>query len=169
LIYIFQDEEVESFVNETSKSNWYQNITPPESPVEANTDTIRSGYQFLCDELLRLKSVDKKRYQHRIIYRYAWILYYKYENPEAARNEMSLLFNSRPTSKSLVCFFRPEFERPGKYFVCVQKYLIFFIDLLEACNDMIGLRNVARKIKKAEDFILDIDQIWTHAIRFVFV
>ncbi len=76
-------------------------------------DPTKKVYRRILIEIQRIKSIDKKRWQHRSIYKSAWILLKVFENVEKSKEELLTLFNTRPTAKSLVNFWRPEFERYG--------------------------------------------------------
>ncbi|KAI8916934.1 hypothetical protein DFJ77DRAFT_325707 [Powellomyces hirtus] len=100
-------------------------------------------------------------YQHKPIYRQAWLYYHEIHNAEHAKTVLLSLFKLRDqNSKKFVHFWKSEFERPGKHFMSVHKYIAFLAKLLEETDDVDGLRRLCRKVRKAEEVLLWPDRIW---------
>ncbi|TPX47089.1 hypothetical protein SeMB42_g03464 [Synchytrium endobioticum] len=117
-------------------------------------DSRIHAFNRLCEELRRLKSLDKKRWQHKPYYRLAWILYHVFHDVQAAKSEMAIMFQPKSPGKHFVNFWRPEFERPGKHYVYIEKYTVFYIHLLDEAGEYDILKLLTRKLRKSEDNLL---------------
>lgn len=94
-------------------------------------------------------------------------MYKKFGDLAQAKTEISTLFNIKSSAKSLSNFWKPEFERPGKYFLYVEKYLKFYIQLIEETHDVVCLKNLAKKVKKADDVLINASEIWNIMFRYM--
>ena len=75
----------------------------------------------------------------------------------AAKHEL----NQQIFTKTMtVQIWRPEFERPGRYFVYTSGYVRFFVDLLSQSRDKSGLETLARKVRKKQGEYFDHTTLW---------
>ncbi|KAH6579554.1 hypothetical protein BASA61_010187 [Batrachochytrium salamandrivorans] len=121
-----------------------------EDPTQAS-----DPFQLISSALSVIKSMDKKKWQHKPIYRQAWILFNIRHDAAAAKLELLQLFQLRSNSISMKSIWKTEFERPGKFFVYIHKYALFLIKLAAATLDSVVLRQLYRRISKTEDVCLD--------------
>ncbi|KAJ3170075.1 Histone transcription regulator 3 [Geranomyces variabilis] len=100
-------------------------------------------------------------WHHKPAYRHAWLAYHELRDPAQAQQILSTLFKLKDEkSRKFVNFWKPEFERPGKHFMSVHKYIIFLTKLMEENRDIDGLRRLCRKVRRADDVLLWPDRIW---------
>ncbi|KAJ3417222.1 Histone transcription regulator 3 [Chytridiales sp. JEL 0842] len=118
------------------------------------------AYQHLLKELEDLRHIDKKKWQHKPIWRLVFLLKNVFFETEKAKDELLGLFQLKSLSRLYTNFWRPEFERPGKHFAYINKYVTELISLLKHTKDIENLRNLLRKIRKAEDTLLYPQAIW---------
>ncbi|KAG0237718.1 Histone transcription regulator 3 [Actinomortierella wolfii] len=119
------------------------------------------AYRLLSEGLARIRHTDKRRWQHRPVYRQACILYHVYHDVERAKTEVLSLFQFKSNAKTLVSsVWKPEFERCGKHFVYVGEYTRFLIQLCKETKDVEALNTLARKVRKANGLLLDLKDIW---------
>ncbi|KAJ1557508.1 Histone transcription regulator 3, partial [Nowakowskiella sp. JEL0078] len=116
-----------------------------------------------------IKAIDKKKWQHKPLYKIAWIKFNVFGDAEGAKAEMAQLINQKPVGlKSFVSFWKSEFERPGKHFVYVDKYVMFMLRLLKETRDVEGLRAFIKKLKISDDVLLWPDRVGTCAEEYYF-
>ncbi|KAF9975834.1 Histone transcription regulator 3 [Actinomortierella ambigua] len=139
------------------------------TPIESTTTSQESeqdpqkleAYRLLCEGLARIRHADKRRWQHRPVYRQACLLYHVYHEVERAKAEILSLFQIKSNAKTLVSsVWKPEFERCGKHFVYVGGYTRFLIQLCKETKDVETLNTLARKIRKASGLLLDHKDVW---------
>ncbi|KAJ3107007.1 Histone transcription regulator 3 [Phlyctochytrium planicorne] len=123
------------------------------------------GFIILCEELRLIKAIDRKKWQHKPYWRHAWILKNVLNDVEGAKAQLLSLFHLKMTSKSFVNFWRPEFERPGKHFVYVHKYVLELVAIFQETEDVENLTIFMKKLRRAEDVLLHPDQVWQEAIK----
>ncbi|KAI8826104.1 uncharacterized protein EV422DRAFT_153906 [Fimicolochytrium jonesii] len=99
-------------------------------------------------------------YQHKPVFRMAWIQYRVHRNPARAKDILSNLFRLDDKQRKFVHFWKPEFERPGKHFMSIHKYTLFMIKLCVELNDIDGLRSLCKKFTKVEEVLLWPDKLW---------
>ncbi|KAJ3206373.1 Histone transcription regulator 3 [Entophlyctis luteolus] len=112
-------------------------------------DLKLTAFDLILTELSKLKSIDKKKWQHR-----------PYWKSERAKNELLTLFQLRSNARSFFNFWRPEFERPGRHFVYIHKYTVALIGILHELKDLESLRHLVRKTQKAYDTLLYPQTVW---------
>ncbi|KAI8618991.1 hypothetical protein BC830DRAFT_853854 [Chytriomyces sp. MP71] len=128
--------------------------------IEPQSDSSLVAYQRILQELGYMKSLDKKKWQHRPYWKSHWILRTIFNDPERAKNDLLNIFQLRSNARSYINFWRPEFERPGRHFVYVHKYTLSLISILRDCKDLESLRHLVRKCQKASDVLLYPQTIW---------
>ncbi|KAI8854461.1 hypothetical protein BC829DRAFT_192245 [Chytridium lagenaria] len=145
----------------------------PRHPDDDMEDSKRNmskehGFELLCQELGNIKSIDKKRWHHKPFWRQHWILANFFKDVNAAKTELLSLFHFKTTSKTFVNFWRPEFERPGKHFVYIDKYVGALISLLVQTRDLDNLATLIKKTKRADDILLHPTDICAKGMTFSF-
>ncbi|EGF81410.1 hypothetical protein BATDEDRAFT_23809 [Batrachochytrium dendrobatidis JAM81] len=120
---------------------------------------IDDPFNALLAALGVIKTIDKKKWHHKPVYRQAWIHFHVYQNPANAKTELLQLFQFRTNSISMKTIWKTEFERPGKFFVYIHKYAMFLITLSAATFDTLILRQLYRRISKIDDICLDQNQL----------
>ncbi|KAI9337384.1 hypothetical protein DFJ73DRAFT_849235 [Zopfochytrium polystomum] len=118
------------------------------------------AFKRLALEILYLRSLDKKRWQHKPTWKLHWIYKEIFGDVEKAKMELMSLFQLKSVSRSFNNFWKPEFERPGRHFVFIHQYTSAIIPLLRATNDLESLKNLGRKVRKADDSLLYPQTIW---------
>ncbi|KAL5034522.1 Histone transcription regulator 3 [Batrachochytrium dendrobatidis] len=124
-----------------------------------NDQVIDDPFNALLAALGVIKTIDKKKWHHKPVYRQAWIHFHVYQNPANAKTELLQLFQFRTNSISMKTIWKTEFERPGKFFVYIHKYAMFLITLSAATFDTLILRQLYRRISKIDDICLDQNQL----------
>ncbi|KAI8588284.1 hypothetical protein BDZ88DRAFT_200200 [Geranomyces variabilis] len=125
----------------------------------AEGDARKRAVRSMIVILTHMKGLNM--WHHKPAYRHAWLAYYELRDPVQAQQILSTLFKLKDEkSRKFVNFWKPEFERPGKHFMSVHKYIIFLTKLMEENSDIDGLRRLCRKVRKADDVLLWPDRIW---------
>ncbi|KAJ3155811.1 Histone transcription regulator 3 [Geranomyces variabilis] len=125
----------------------------------AERDARKRAVRSMIVILTHMKGLNM--WHHKPAYRHAWLAYYELRDPVQAQQILSTLFKLKDEkSRKFVNFWKPEFERPGKHFMSVHKYIIFLTKLMEENSDIDGLRRLCRKVRKADDVLLWPDRIW---------
>ncbi|KAI8907577.1 hypothetical protein BC831DRAFT_494874, partial [Entophlyctis helioformis] len=118
-------------------------------------------YHILLGLIAQLKIMDRKKWQHKPIYRHAWIHFRVFGDAVAAKTELLALYQLRSNMKSLKSIWKTEFERAGKHFVYVHKYTLFLVQLATMTADTVLLRQLHRRIVKSDDVCLEKDALIT--------
>ena len=90
---------------------------------------------------------------------YAWIQHHHFKNALEAKSKLLTLFNLKP-NKAFTAFWKPEYERPGKYYIYIHRYTTFMITLLYETSDSESLRIISKKVRKANDSLIWLSKIW---------
>ncbi|KAK9760847.1 Histone transcription regulator 3 [Basidiobolus ranarum] len=130
-----------------------------------NEAQVSLAIKRLDSELGKIRVMDKRKWQHKPIYRQAWIFYHFFHDLNKAKGEMLTLFNIKSSSKPLANFFKTEFERPGKHFAYIQSYLMFFVKILEESKDVENLRLLYQKLKKSENAVLQHENVLKNTLQ----
>lgn len=112
--------------------------------------------------LLRIKTVDKRKWYHRPYFRLAKIYDEIYDDKLRAKEEMSIFFAIKSTVKSPLHIWKPDLERPGQHFEFVYQYMVYFTDLLRYTKDTSGLAIMARKLRRFQSGISHHQDAWEH-------
>ncbi|KAL2914328.1 Histone transcription regulator 3 [Polyrhizophydium stewartii] len=135
----------------------YGEGSPSAAPATLPGDESNAVFQQLVSLLGLIRALDKRKTQHKPVYRQAWIHYHVYKDPLAAKTELLNLFQLRTNSKTLKTIWKTDHERPGKHYVYVHKYTLFAIELAHKTSDTVLLRQLYRRILKAEEVCLHRD------------
>ncbi|KAH3900068.1 Hir3p SCDLUD_004387 [Saccharomycodes ludwigii] len=132
---------------------------------KGNEDTKEVFYEK-CIELLQvIIHLDKKKWYHRPKYKIAKILFEDLSQLDKALTQLEELVNAKNVNKNLVTIWKPDFERPGKHFVYTTEYIVFYIELLFCKNDIKGISQVLKKIKKFGSGMLNMNAVQEKASR----
>ncbi|EWC47236.1 hypothetical protein DRE_03355 [Drechslerella stenobrocha 248] len=97
-------------------------------------------------ELLnKIRALDKQKWHHRMTYRMARIMYDDVEDHDKAHKELSTFFAHK---NQLYTIWKPENERPGRHYVYVHQYLLFWTQTLGEANDKPTLEGLVKKLKR---------------------
>ncbi|KAI9264814.1 hypothetical protein BY458DRAFT_513660 [Sporodiniella umbellata] len=169
--YLFKGEISASTVMEyLSKERALSQTLSVEGPHAGDDDLIQTGrehlppdvaiaYEYIFKRLLDLVISDTKGWQHRPVYRLAWMHYYIFLNAERAKAELMKLFMLKSTIKNHINIWKPGFELPGKHYVYIQKYTMFFIKLAKETQDTNILEHLGRKLRKGQSLLLNHDTL----------
>ncbi|KAF3913472.1 hypothetical protein AA313_de0205745 [Arthrobotrys entomopaga] len=112
----------------------------PQDP--ASFVTFAKGIYELLN---KIRALDKQKWHHRMTYRMARIMYDDVEDQDKAHKELSTFFSHK---NQLYTIWKPENERPGRHYVYVHQYLMFWIQMLGETNDKPTLEGLVKKLKK---------------------
>ncbi|KAF3922918.1 hypothetical protein ABW20_dc0100777 [Dactylellina cionopaga] len=105
-----------------------------------------TGFAKAIYELLnKIRALDKQKWHHRMTYRMARIMYDDMEDQDKAHKELSAFFSHK---NQLYTIWKPENERPGRHYVYVHQYLLFWTQMLGQINDKPTLEALVKKLKK---------------------
>lgn len=128
--------------------------------VVVNDDDSWEAYMAEC--IRHLRNLDRSNWQHRIISRAAHLIYDNKEPDSdvalAARAEMTA---SIFTKTMVVNVWKPEFERPGRHFVYMSKYVKFMVHLLQQLSDKANMEALAKRVRKKQTEYYHFDEVWT--------
>ncbi|KAJ3128669.1 Histone transcription regulator 3 [Nowakowskiella sp. JEL0407] len=117
-------------------------------------------FKRILNVIKYVKAKDKKKWQHKHYYLSAWIQKTVFNDLDSSFAEIIQLIHPKPIGiRNLVNFWRPEFERLGKHFSYVNKYLAYIIELLGEMKDVESMRTIVRKLKTSDDILLWPDRI----------
>ncbi|KAG7661245.1 HIR3 [[Candida] subhashii] len=137
-------------------------VTDPIIQIETEESDFskKEYYKLACQALRKLDSFDKKNWQHKAKYRLAKILYEEFEDVDGAIEQMSSFVSLRATNKALLSIWKPEQERPGKHFYYTFQYIQFYIELLKAKKDLIGLIVMLPKLRRSNSIMVNLYTAW---------
>lgn len=108
-----------------------------------------SNVYKLSEHLLKkIENYDKKKWQHRPIFKLAKIYGNKFNDYKMAQEQMAKIINLKPTVRNLTTIWKPDHERPGRHFYYCAEYSTFISDLLFKMNDVHSLSMVVKKLRK---------------------
>ena len=117
---------------------------------------------FILESLRHLRNADKPHWQHRMIARVATILYDE-NNPDyvqalAARQE----FRESIFTKTMhIQVWKPDFERPGRHCVFMERYVRFMTKLLFTANDKPNMELLAKRVRKKANEFFKFSLVWS--------
>ncbi|KAK6337757.1 Histone transcription regulator 3 [Orbilia brochopaga] len=112
----------------------------PQDPASFNI-FAKGVYELLN----KIRALDKQKWHHRMTYRMARIMYDDIEDHDKAHKELSTFFAHK---NQLYTIWKPENERPGRHYVYVHQYLLFWTQMLGETNDKPALEGLVKKLKK---------------------
>ncbi|CAI2186970.1 5099_t:CDS:10, partial [Funneliformis geosporum] len=128
---------------------------------DINIPEYRHAYDLICSKLEDIRKADKNKWHHRPIFRHARLIYHVEQKPEIAKSILSPLFHLKLTSKTFMNVWKPEFERSGRHFVYVHKYILFYMKLAKVTLDVDTLNKISEKLRKASNIVLKDEIIQT--------
>lgn len=128
-------------------------------PVQINGYTEWKPYVLDC--LRHLRNLDKQHWHHRMIARYASIIYdenaFDKDQAEAARHE----FRESIFTKTMhIQVWKPEAERPGRHCVYMERYVRYMTRILSLLNDKPNLEQLAKRVKKKSNDFFKFNEVW---------
>ncbi|KAJ3014043.1 Histone transcription regulator 3 [Thoreauomyces humboldtii] len=125
----------------------------------SSSDMRREVFEIFSKLLVRMANLNS--WQHKPTFTRAWIAHYEFRNPVQAKDILGTVFKLKEEkSKKLVNFWKSEFERPGKHFMSVHRYILEMATIMCESGDVDGLRILCRKVRKSGDLLLWPDRIW---------
>jgi hypothetical protein len=125
-------------------------------------DVSDSWGRFILDSIRHLRSADKSNWHHRMIYRTARIVCPDndpdYTQASAARAELK---ESMFTKTMVVQVWKPEFERPGRHCVYMERYVRFMIKLLLILEDKSNMEALVKRVRKKQVDYYHFTEVWT--------
>ncbi|KAF7192582.1 Histone transcription regulator 3-like [Pseudocercospora fuligena] len=122
---------------------------------------------YILAVLKKLRAADKSNWYHRMIARYAQIVYDRRElGMEDASEESAALaakeqLTQQMFTKTMVLqVWRPENERAGRHFVYTARYTLFFAKILEQLKDRKDLEALARRVRRRPHDVFQHGQVW---------
>lgn len=104
-------------------------------------------YRKIIILLKKILLEDKKKVQHRPLFRIAKILHDEFQETEKAIEEMEIMVSIK-NSKNLINIWKPDFERPGKHFVYAYEYVLFYAKLCLEQNNFNALAIIIKKLRR---------------------
>ncbi len=120
-------------------------------------------YQSCLKTLQKIKSTDKKKWQHRPSFLIAKIYDEVYNDVTYAKEELLSLFSLKSTSKNVLNIWKPDYERPGKHFVYVYDYIKFLVVLLKKTDDLSLLLTLFKKLRRFQTGVINHNELWEFA------
>ena len=125
-------------------------------------DVSDSWERFILESIRHLRNADKSNWHHRMIYRTACILCPDnepdYTQANAARAELK---ESMFTKTMVVQVWKPEFERPGRHCVYMERYVRFMIKLLLVLEDKSNMEALVKRVRKKQVDYYHFTEVWT--------
>jgi hypothetical protein len=125
-------------------------------------DVSDSWGRFILESIRHLRNADKSNWHHRMIYRTARILCPDnepdYTQANAARAELK---ESMFTKTMVVQVWKPEFERPGRHCVYMERYVRFMIKLLLLLEDKSNMEALVKRVRKKQVDYYHFTEVWT--------
>ncbi|ODV89390.1 hypothetical protein CANCADRAFT_32663 [Tortispora caseinolytica NRRL Y-17796] len=119
---------------------------------------------LLISVLKKIRSADKKKWQHRPTFRIVDILANDLNDYAEAYKELSPLINLKAgsSSKSLFNVWKPDSERAGRHFICSSQYLCFMNYLFMKLGDIDNLIQLAKGVRKNTSSIWMHQKVWSY-------
>lgn len=122
---------------------------------------------YILAVLKKLRAADKSNWYHRMIARYAQIVYDRNElgmedtgQDSAALAAKEQLTQQMFTKTMVLQVWRPENERAGRHFVYTARYTLFFAKILEQLKDRKDLEALARRVRRRPHDVFQHAQVW---------
>ncbi|KAJ5174633.1 Histone transcription regulator 3 [Penicillium canariense] len=130
---------------------WARKVDAPRS--------IEGWKPYILEVIRKFKSADKSNWHHRMSAKAAHVIYDDEKNATAAvaaKQELSQIFTKTLT----IQVWRPEFERPGRHFVYTNRYVHFFVSLLDRLDDRASLDQLLRRVRKKQGDFINHTKLW---------
>lgn len=120
---------------------------------------------FILESIRHLRNADKSNWHHRMIYRSAKIRCPQAEpgpadfaQANAARAELK---DSMFTKTMVVQVWKPEYERPGRHCVYMERYVRFMVKLLWVLEDKPNMEALVKRVRKKQVDYYHFTEVWT--------
>lgn len=124
-------------------------------------ESLEEWQAYILESLRHLRGLDKQHWHHRMIARYANIIYDEssqdYAQATAARNE----FRESIFTKTMhIQVWKPDAERPGRHCVYMERYVKYMTRLLSLLNDKLNMEQLAKRVKKKSNDFQKFSNVW---------
>ncbi|TVY55701.1 Histone transcription regulator 3-like protein [Lachnellula cervina] len=124
-------------------------------------ESLEEWQPYILESLRHLRGLDKQHWHHRMIARYANIIYDEssqdYAQATAARNE----FRESIFTKTMhIQVWKPDAERPGRHCVYMERYVKYMTRLLSLLNDKLNMEQLAKRVKKKSNDFQKFNNVW---------
>ncbi|KAI9291042.1 hypothetical protein K502DRAFT_158732 [Neoconidiobolus thromboides FSU 785] len=120
--------------------------------------------EILIDTILKwlhkLKALDKKKWQHKLFYLEARILYFEKGDTKGAMDEMENIVRINTSPHMFLGIWKPEFERHGKHFVYVANYIKFMYELTIKLPQEDLMYKLLKRLSRVEISVYDFEKTW---------
>ncbi|KAG9247599.1 hypothetical protein BJ878DRAFT_161787 [Calycina marina] len=117
---------------------------------------------FILETLKHLRAQDKQHWQHRMVWRVANILFdpqsHDYTQAGAALREFR---ESMFTKTMHINVWKPDYERPGRHCVYMERYVRFMMNILFILNDKANMEALCKRVRKKSNDFQNFAKIWT--------
>lgn len=116
---------------------------------------------FILDSIRHLRNADKSNWHHRMIYRAARIIC-----PDArpdviqASGARAELKDSMFTKTMVVQVWKPDYERPGRHSVYMERYVKFMVQLLVQLDDKTSTEALIKRVRKKQTEYYHFSEVW---------
>ena len=155
-----------------------QKLMTPATGVEALKATPHSRFLHLSSDetgqpewdtyilafLKRLGNADRSKWHHRIIARAAHVIYDDQQDVSTALGAKHEFTQQIFTKTMTMQVWKPEHERPGRHYVYMGRYLLFFVELLSRLGDRANLDQLLRRIRRKPADFLDHSALWEKCV-----
>ena len=126
-----------------------------------NVATHEEWEPFVLESLRHLRNADKQHWHHRMVARVINILY-TIQHPDYQRAaEAQQEFRESIFTKTMqVQVWKPEFERPGRHFVYMERYVKLMASLMLLLNDKASMEQLTRRVKKKASDFFRFEDVW---------
>ena len=119
---------------------------------------------YIISVLDKLSSADKQNWHHRIIARAAHVIFDDQPGIAAAFGAKHKFTQQIFTKTMTMQVWKPEFERPGRHYVYMGRYLTFFVQLLMSTSDRANMDQLLRRIRRKPADFLDHPKLWEKCV-----
>ena len=119
---------------------------------------------YILAVLKRLGNADRSKWHHRIIARAAHVIYDDQQDVSTALGAKHEFTQQIFTKTMTMQVWKPEHERPGRHYVYMGRYLLFFVELLSCLGDRGNLDQLLRRIRRKPADFLDHSALWEKCV-----
>jgi hypothetical protein len=123
---------------------------------------VEAWDSFILESVRHLGTIDKSKWQHRIISRAAHLQFDgKEPTVEIATAARAELKDSIFTKTMVVNVWKPEHERAGRHCVYMEKYVKFMVMLLVILDDKTSLESLVKRVRKKQAEYFRFNEVWS--------
>lgn len=109
-----------------------------------------TDFPIIAKKMLeKMIDYDKKKWQHKPVYKLAKWYHDVEHNNLKAKEEMLKLVNLKANVRALSTIWKPNSERPGKHYIYNSIYTQFLVDILYELGDIYSLSILVKKMRRA--------------------